>query len=158
VLAQELADPGRAQVLLSLVALEGHELYTCMLSDGRLSGTDETVTVDEPFIALQRRIHEYNGCLILGYFSKAEATGPYSLTPTLNPSPNASPGEITGLVALAPQFQPLEEAVRALLDGDTPHSLKVEFVPNSIEDIVFMQASDKQRYLKYREYWFTLVQ
>lgn len=45
-----------------------------------------------------------------------------------------------------------------LLVGDTPHELNIEFVPNSIEDIVFMQASDKQRYLKYREYWFTLVQ
>ncbi|GEA10631.1 serine hydrolase domain-containing protein [Alteromonas sp. KUL49] len=46
----------------------------------------------------------------------------------------------------------------ALLVGNAPHTLSVEFLPNSIEDIVFMQASDKQRYLKYREYWFKFNQ
>ena len=45
----------------------------------------------------------------------------------------------------------------ALVNGDKPNELKVEFVPSNVEEIVFLQASDKQRYLKYRDYWFTKV-
>jgi hypothetical protein len=44
------------------------------------------------------------------------------------------------------------------VNGDKPNELKVEFVPSNAEEIVFMQASDKQRYLKYRDYWFTKAQ
>ena len=45
-----------------------------------------------------------------------------------------------------------------LLNGDKPNELKVEFVPSNVEEIVFVQASDKQSYLKYRDYWFTQAQ
>ncbi len=120
VLAQELADPGRAQVLLSLVSLEGQELYTCMLGDGRLRETPDTIVVDEPFSTLQRRVHQYNGCLLLGYFSTSPGTGPYTAAPVLNPPSETPPGAVTGLIALAPKFQPLEDAVRGLVDGSIP--------------------------------------
>ena len=112
-------------MLMSLVSLEGHELYTCVLSDGRLNDTPNTIEVHEPFRVLQRRVHHHNGCLLLGYFelpTDREANQHYDLKPIINPAANISPGRIMGLIALAPKFQPLEDAVRALVDGsiDSP--------------------------------------
>ncbi|WP_394221456.1 serine hydrolase domain-containing protein [Alteromonas gracilis] len=41
-----------------------------------------------------------------------------------------------------------------LLNGEQPNELSIEFVPGRNEEIVFMEASNKQQYLKYREYYF----
>jgi hypothetical protein len=123
VLAQELADPGRAQMLLSLVSLEGQELYTCVLNDGRLSDTPSTIEIEESFRSLQRRIHHHNGCLLLGYFAPSDSeksNNAHALKPIINPESQSPLGHITGLIALAPKFQPLEDAVRGLVESSLP--------------------------------------
>ncbi|MFT5431470.1 MAG: hypothetical protein ACI9OJ_002166 [Myxococcota bacterium] len=117
VLAQELVDPGRARLLLSLVSLEGHELYTCIFADGRVRDLDATLTLDRPFDVLRRQVMEEHRVLLLGYFVDNDddhRTWLRGMREVLNPPAGVIPPPIRGVFALATRFNDLEDAVRAI--------------------------------------------
>ncbi len=107
-LAQELADPGRARLILDIVSLSGQELYTGVLGDGRFAGLPEVLEAQGSVLALRDHLLARHRLLLLGSFAASEG----ALSPILNPEGTKPLPRSRGLIALADRFEALEAGLR----------------------------------------------
>lgn len=121
-LADVLAFPGVERLYAQLLSSQGSEIYTCYFDVGHLAGTHAPAASLGPFGALCSRAHAAHGTLLLGWAEGNPMALPsHILAPTADRTlPGGRPADATktaglsGLFALAPNFEQLARCVREI--------------------------------------------
>lgn len=109
VLAQEVTSPGCGQLVEEMVSLRGREIYTSIFGEVKLSELPPNLALGMTFSQLQQAALHSHEALLIGLFQEEGVhRSPWirGVAPLLNPQQD--PPSARGLIAIAPQYDNLQ--------------------------------------------------